>query len=576
MLQTVSPESRRGQMLERIESRRIPPRETAREMLREGDRQITDTRSGLDTIASELHHLGATPEESEQLKTLEAELDSAWEDLNADISSAVQEPAKPEAVSGVYEKPAAPTEEELDWEIPEVAITPTEQVPETIEAKNELPEGPKEQTNAAIKEVMEGRGDPAVLSELMKTEEGRWEAEDRIFEIANELNAAGQTPAETLERLSRLARADAHLLDRAKTGLTESIGSTLAERLLTDTAYRTEMLELQTALRENISGPESPMFCSETGLRNLIAIKETLGMHGVAMAKTLDLRGYDKGLEERTTFTRDSDGNYEDILRVVDLGFDEEGGIARSQVDAAFSYETIDENGNATNEFAQIHRSFSKEMKESKEGTKKEELTVKHELFELPPSIKGSGVAAEVTRRSLEVYDQMGADAITLHADIEQGGYAWASYGYGWDEAEMDPSNIETLVVMSRGNIESAFEEVGLLEDPRVQAMLQKLDDAIDHPEAVTPQMLASMGKDGPLLRKGETGNWYTEEGYEKAVADGTEIGESTMLKGKLHAGKIALIGSDWYGRIDLKADGPQAGANRALLEKKINRTKPV
>jgi hypothetical protein len=30
------------------------------------------------------------------------------------------------------------------------------------------------------------------------------------------------------------------------------------------------------------------------------------------------------------------------------------------------------------------------------------------------------------------------------------------------------------------------------------------------------------------------------------------------------------MLGNDWYGRIDLKADGPQGGKNRTLLEQKV------
>lgn len=55
---------------------------------------------------------------------------------------------------------------------------------------------------------------------------------------------------------------------------------------------------------------------------------------------------------------------------------------------------------------------------------------------DLPTRLKSKNIAAQITKKSLELYDQSNIDEIGLHA-VEVGGYAWASYGYGWDEDKM-------------------------------------------------------------------------------------------------------------------------------------------
>lgn len=566
-LQNLSPEPRRDRMLERIESRTATPKDTAREMMREGDREITDAKSGIENVRTELKS-SSDPGVTEQLKAMEADLDAAWGELNSDIRTA----AAPEA-SGIYEKPAVPTKEELDWEIPEEAMAPTERAP-ALAPKEAVPideENAGELMREALANALEGKGDAAHLKRLLDTEKGRWEAEDRIDAIMRDAAADETTPFKTLDGLSSLASQESFFKERIVSSLAERIGPKFAEKLLSDAEYRKGLQELQEALGGTLSGPESPRLCGETSLDKLIGIRETLGESAVAITKTLDLRGYGKGLDKQLGFQRGPEGKVNDAIRVLDVEFDESGELVRSQIDIGMNYAALSETGEPNGEFAQIHRSFMKKMQKQPDGSMAPELTVKHELFELPPSIKGGGVAAEVTRRSLAEYDKMGADAIALHADIEQGGYAWASYGYGWDFEEMSPSDIEGTIRSAKNSILSALEEAGVPLDEKIRKeIVDPLEEAEKNPLASTPQLLARIGKDGPVLRKGESGTWYTEENYQKAIAEGRETGELAMMKGSLHAGKVGLIGNDWWGKIELKAGGAQGGKNRKLLEEKI------
>ncbi len=112
-----------------------------------------------------------------------------------------------------------------------------------------------------------------------------------------------------------------------------------------------------------------------------------------------------------------------------------------------------------------------------------------------------------------------------------------------------------------------------------VEKILQTFDNMIDHPENVTPQSIAVLGADGPQFHRGNSGTWYEASAFKQALKDGVETEEyvdefGSQLKGPLHVGKIALINSEWYGKIELKKDGTQNGKNRKLLEATLNRRK--
>lgn len=64
-----------------------------------------------------------------------------------------------------------------------------------------------------------------------------------------------------------------------------------------------------------------------------------------------------------------------------------------------------------------------------KDGT----LEVHHDLLELPRGVQGQGVGKELLRQELEDYQRIGVDQVSLLANIDVGGYAWAKYGFTLD-----------------------------------------------------------------------------------------------------------------------------------------------
>ena len=55
---------------------------------------------------------------------------------------------------------------------------------------------------------------------------------------------------------------------------------------------------------------------------------------------------------------------------------------------------------------------------------------VDHALATLEPDVQGAGIMAEINARAAEFYDRIGVDAVTVHANIDVGGAAWANQGF--------------------------------------------------------------------------------------------------------------------------------------------------
>lgn len=66
------------------------------------------------------------------------------------------------------------------------------------------------------------------------------------------------------------------------------------------------------------------------------------------------------------------------------------------------------------------------------------EVTVGHEMFRVSSSAQGGGVAKSMLKQSFKLYEEMGVSKVTLEANINVGGYAWAKYGFLPDAGEWE------------------------------------------------------------------------------------------------------------------------------------------
>jgi hypothetical protein len=84
-------------------------------------------------------------------------------------------------------------------------------------------------------------------------------------------------------------------------------------------------------------------------------------------------------------------------------------------------------------------------------------LNVYHSYYEIPRHNTGKGHAKRFLAESMEQYRKMGVKSVSLNANIDVGGYAWARYGftptpYAWDNIKGD-LRIRNQVMLDRGVI---------------------------------------------------------------------------------------------------------------------------
>lgn len=57
-----------------------------------------------------------------------------------------------------------------------------------------------------------------------------------------------------------------------------------------------------------------------------------------------------------------------------------------------------------------------------------------HSIFQLNKAAQGRGISTAFLRESENLYKQMGLDRVSLNANIDVGGYAWARSGFDWND----------------------------------------------------------------------------------------------------------------------------------------------
>lgn len=55
---------------------------------------------------------------------------------------------------------------------------------------------------------------------------------------------------------------------------------------------------------------------------------------------------------------------------------------------------------------------------------------VEHSLFTINKDAQGQGIAKKMLANKVKAYDRLGVDVVTMEANIDVGGYAWARYGF--------------------------------------------------------------------------------------------------------------------------------------------------
>lgn len=142
-------------------------------------------------------------------------------------------------------------------------------------------------------------------------------------------------------------------------------------------------------------------------------------------------------------------------------------------------------------------------------------LVVEHDYFALAARYQGGGHASRMLQTSFSAYERLGVSEVRVHANIDKGGYVWARNGF----VANDPARMRTML--------ERFARQRLTGER--QARLLKI---------------AESSPDTNLM-------------YDVA----------TTAAGKDRWGMQALLGSNWWGHVDLTAP-----AHRQLLARALRR----
>jgi hypothetical protein len=192
--------------------------------------------------------------------------------------------------------------------------------------------------------------------------------------------------------------------------------------------------------------------------------------------------------------------------------------------------------------------------------------TVEHELFTLEDrngvKQQGQGVASEFSARSEDMYREMGIHRITLEANIDVGGYAWARQGYGWrtDATSVNQPPFETAV-SNAGEMILAAEAVarrdGRLDEltDEFADLRRRLASAKTIEDLPTPFELSRIGwKPDVSMWPGKRGMLGTYWDAEKPLTDSPyarHLSDAHRAWTAKHADKQPVVAADAKGSRD-------------------------
>jgi hypothetical protein len=139
-------------------------------------------------------------------------------------------------------------------------------------------------------------------------------------------------------------------------------------------------------------------------------------------------------------------------------------------------------------------------------------------------NLQDKGIGKTILANQLKLWDHLGVEELSLNANIDVGGYAWARYGYvpsisDWEDIQDRTKRTMKNVIMSAGTRE-------------------KLDKILDH--SADPWQISELA------------------GLKEKVED-------PSFGGQKEIGKIALLHSSWDGTLDLTSKGAYSDFRRYM-----------
>jgi hypothetical protein len=187
--------------------------------------------------------------------------------------------------------------------------------------------------------------------------------------------------------------------------------------------------------------------------------------------------------------------------------------------------------------------------------TPKGDGTIEHDYLQLSHDAQGAGMAAQWRYTLIPSYVEQGITGVTVHANIDVGGYAWAKAGFTWNADQGKPRS----VIMRLEKMIERWEDMPREDQPpqKLMAQAQSLlngftNGTVGELNYPSPQDVAKLGADVATYTRKKKDNpvdvGFGGTGYALRAGDDEEIPS--------WPGKDILLGSDWYAI----AYVPQAG----------------
>lgn len=384
----------------------------------------------------------------------------------------------------------------------------------------------------------------------------------------------------------------AHLTETFSTEL----GPKFGPQLLDDWEYRGALKDTYDMLRKTLPDSSVPIY-TEGGLKNLVAIHDMIGSSLGSLLQAQDMRRH---IEEPLQLADEDSDEPAALLSVGDVSFDPSTGEYTTSIELGCDF-VLD-----SGEIIDLQKRFERrELPPDQDGNPRYERVLIYDFFTIPDRLQSRGYAAREMAETVEASIEAKIDRLALHANIDVGGYAWAAYGFGWDERatayalageflkeqadnpatfkpeehhvgqvapdiaypndlndkqiiELTRRTISDFIVGRRSNLKRLLVESKILswddfaktrhgEPPKkmpedLQAIWYALNEMELSPETATPQKLAELGS-----------------------TDSRRFTKPELSPKPLTTGKAIMLNSSWYGSVDLQTDNTN---RQKLLER--------
>jgi GNAT superfamily N-acetyltransferase len=167
-------------------------------------------------------------------------------------------------------------------------------------------------------------------------------------------------------------------------------------------------------------------------------------------------------------------------------------------------------------------------------------LVAVHALLTLKRDYRGKGFAGAFNSALEQWYRQEGVERIEVHANIDVGGYTWATQGFQFDDEESADDVIERLRFM----VDIFTERVDELRQEAEEATAETARTLREHAR----KLEAQLDEAADILERADTSRFGDPEFPTSTEISQTGRSHDTGNPKEPWIGKAAMLGSDWHG----------------------------